>query len=52
MDKYLVPAGRIAICTGTVIILAIILPAGVMWFIGGVALIVIGMRCCRRCRKK
>lgn len=52
MDKYLLPVGRIAICAGTVIVLAIILPGAVMWFIGGIVLIIIGLRCCRCCRKK
>ena len=60
MDKYLVPAGKIAICAGILIICAVILPPAAWWFIIGVALIIAGIKinrkcCCkpinRRCKK-
>lgn len=52
MDKYMVPAGKIAICLGVIIVLSIILPTSALWFLGGLALIIAGIRCCRCGRKK
>ena len=52
MEKYFVLIGRLIIFDGIMIVLAILLPAGAWWFIGGIALIVIGVNCCRYCKRR
>lgn len=52
MDKYLMTFGKLVIFAGVMIILALVLPSGAWWFIGGIALIIIGVKCCKFCKKR